>query len=47
MIGYNADNENEVYECDEYIIEETNWNEYVLREKKDIKIIKDLFGDAA
>ena len=46
-IGYNADNENEVYKCDEYIIEETNWNEYELREKNDIKIIKDLFGDAA
>ena len=46
-IGYNADTENEVYECDEYIIEETGWNEYELREKNDIKIIKDLFGDAA
>ena len=47
MIGYNADTENEVYECDEYIIEETNWNEYELRDKNDIKIVKDLFGDAA
>ena len=47
MIGYNADNENEVYKCDEYIIEEISWRTYVLREKKDIKIIEDLFGDAA
>ena len=46
-IGYNADNENEVYKCDKYIIEETGWNEYELRENNDIKIIKDLFGDAA
>ena len=46
-IGYNADNENEVYKCDEYIIEEISWKTYELREKKDIKIIKDLFGDAA
>ena len=46
-IGYNADNENEVYKCDEYIIEEIGWKTYELREKKDIKIIKDLFGDAA
>ena len=46
-IGYNIDTENEVYKCDEYIIEETGWNEYVLRDKNDIKIIKDLFGDAA
>lgn len=46
-IGYNADTENEVYKCDEYIIEEINWNEYVLRDKNDIKIVKDLFGDAA
>lgn len=46
-IGYNADTENEVYECDEYIIEETNWNEYVLREKNDIKIVEDLFDEAA
>ena len=47
MIGYNADTENEVYECDEYIIEETDWNKYELRDKNDIKIIKDLFGDVA
>ena len=46
-IGYNADTENEVYECDEYIIEETNWNEYVVRDKNDIKIVKDLFDEAA
>ena len=46
-IGYNADTENEVYECDEYIIEEISWNTYELRDKNDIKIIKDLFGDAA
>lgn len=45
--GYNADNENEVYKCDEYIIEEISWRTYVLREKNDIKIIEDLFGDAA
>ena len=42
-IGYNMDTENEVYECDEYIIEETNWNEYEVRDKNDIKIVKDLF----
>lgn len=47
MIGYNIDTENEVYECDEYIIEEIGWNKYELREKNDIKIIEDLFGDAA
>ena len=46
-IGYNVDNENEVYKCDKYIIEEISWKTYVLREKKDIKIVKDLFGDAA
>ena len=46
-IGYNIDNENEVYKCDKYIIEEIGWKTYELREKKDIKIIKDLFGDAA
>ena len=46
-IGYNADNENEVFKCDEYIIEETGWNEYELRDKNDIKIVKDLFGDVA
>ena len=47
MIGYNIDTENEVYKCDEYIIEETGWHIYELRNKNDIKIIKDLFGDAA
>ena len=46
-IGYNADTENEVYRCDEYIIEKTGYNEYELREKNDIKIIKDLFGSVA
>ena len=46
-IGYNMDTENEVYECDEYIIEETDWNEYVVRDKNDIKIVKDLFEEAA
>ena len=46
-IGYNADTENEVYECDEYIIEKTGWNEYVVRDKNDIKIVKDLFEEAA
>ena len=35
-IGYNADNENEVYKCDKYIIEEIGWKTYVLREKNDI-----------
>ena len=46
-IGYNADTENEVYECDEYIIEKTSWNKYELRDKNDIKIVKDLFKEAA
>ena len=46
-IGYNADTENEVYECDEYIIEELDWTEYVVRKKNDIKIVKDLFEEAA
>ena len=46
-IGYNADTENEVYKCDEYIIEEIGWKTYELREKNDIKIVKDLFGDVA
>ena len=46
-IGYNADTENEVYECDEYIIEETDWNKYELRDKNDIKIVEDLFEDVA
>lgn len=46
-IGYNAETENEVYKCDKYIIEEIGWKTYELRDKKDIKIVKDLFGDAA
>ena len=46
-IGYNAETENEVYECDEYIIEELDWTEYVVRKKNDIKIVKDLFEEAA
>ena len=46
-IGYNAETENEVYECDEYIIEKTGLNKYELRDKNDIKIVKDLFEDAA
>ena len=46
-IGYNADTENEVYKCDEYIIEEIDWNKYELRDNNDIKIVKDLFGDVA
>ena len=46
-IGYNADTENEVYECDEYIIEELDWTEYVVRDKNDIKIVKELFDEAA
>ena len=46
-IGYNMDTENEVYECDEYIIEKTGWNKYELRDKNDIKIVKDLFEEAA
>ena len=46
-IGYNADTENEVYECDQYIIEELDWTEYVVRNKNDIKIVKDLFEEAA
>ena len=46
-IGYNADTENSVYECDEYIIEELDWAEYVVRDKNDIKIVKDLFEEAA
>lgn len=46
-IGYNAETENSVYECDEYIIEKTGWNKYELRDKNDIKIVKDLFGEAA
>lgn len=46
-IGYNIDTENKVYECGEYIIEETDWNEYEVRNKNDIKIVKDLFEEAA
>ena len=46
-IGYNMDTENSVYECGEYIIEELDWTEYVVRDKNDIKIVKDLFEDAA
>ena len=46
-IGYNADTENEVYECDEYIIEKTGCNKYELRDKNDIKIVKYLFEEAA
>ena len=46
-IGYNADTENEVYECDEYIIEELDWTEYVVHKKNDIKIIEDLPEEAA
>lgn len=46
-IGYNADTENEVYECDEYIIEKTDWNKYVIRKKNDIKIVEHLFEEAA
>ena len=45
-IGYNADTENEVYECDEYIIEKTGWNKYELRDKNDIKIVENLFEEA-
>ena len=47
MIGYNIDTENEVYECDEYIIEDISWHTYVLREKNKIKIVNDLFEEAA
>ena len=32
-IGYNAETENSVYECDEYIIEELDWTEYEVRDK--------------
>ena len=46
-VGYNIDTENVVYDCDEYIIEKTNWNEYVVRKKNDINIDKYLFEDAA
>ncbi len=47
MIGYNVDTENEVYECDGYVIEEIGWNKYELRDKNSIKIVEDLFGDVA
>ena len=49
-IGYNADTENSVYECDEcdeYIIEELDWTEFEVHKKNDIKIVEDLFEDAA
>ena len=49
-IGYNADTENSVYECDEcdeYIIEELDWTEFEVRKKNDIKIIEDLPEEAA
>ena len=49
-IGYNADTENSVYECDEcdeYIIEELDWTEFVVRKKNDINIVEELFEDAA
>ena len=49
-IGYNAETENEVYECDEcdeYIIEELDWTEFEVRKKNDIKIVDDLFDEAA
>lgn len=46
-IGYNMDTENEVYECDEYIIEKTDWNKYVIRKKNDIKIVEHLFEETA
>ena len=46
-IGYNADTKNSVYECDEYIIEVLDWTEFVVRKKNDIKIVKDLFEEAA
>ena len=46
-VGYNIDTENVVYDCDEYIIEKTDWNKYVVRKKNDINIDKYLFEDAA
>ena len=49
-IGYNADTENSVYECaecDQYIIEELDWTEFEVHKKNDIKIVKDLFEEAA
>ena len=46
-IGYNADTENSVYECGEYIIEELDWTEFVVRKKNDIKIVEELDEEAA
>ena len=46
-VGYNIDTENVVYDCDEYIMEKTDWNKYVVRDKNDINIDKYLFEDAA
>ena len=46
-VGYNIDTENVVYDCDEYIIEKTDWNKYVVSDKNDINIDKYLFEDAA
>ena len=49
-IGYNAETENSVYECDEcdeYIIEELDWTEFEVRKKNDIKIVNDLPEEAA
>ena len=46
-VGYNIDTENVVYDCDEYIIEKTGWNEYEVHKKNDINIDKYLFEDAA
>ena len=46
-VGYNIDTENVVYDCDEYIIEKTDCNKYVVHKKNDINIDKYLFEDAA
>ena len=46
-IGYNDDTENEVYKFDKYIIEERGLNKYELREKNKIKIVRNLFDEAA
>ena len=49
-IGYNADTENSVYECDEcdeYIIEALDWTEFEVHKKNDIKIVDDLPEEAA
>ena len=46
-VGYNIDTENIVYDCDEYIIEKTGLNEYVVSKKNDTNIDKYLFEDAA